>query len=137
MDDGPDGIVSSQPKVMVRRLIDEVVNGGNLDLIDELFASELAPTARQWFGSFRSSFPDLHMEIVELISEGDRVVGRFKCSATQLGEWRGRPATGRRFEDVDEVYIFKVENGRFVDAWGLEDNLSRMRQLGLSIEDVE
>jgi predicted ester cyclase len=122
---------------MVRRLIDEVVNGGDLDVIEEVFAPELASAARQWFGSFRSSFPDLHMEIVDLISEGDRIAGRFKCSATQLGEWRGRPTTGRHFEDVDEVYIFRVANGRFVDAWGLEDNLSRMRQLGLSIEDNE
>jgi predicted ester cyclase len=126
--------VTAQNKELVHRLIAEVVNGGNLDLVDELFAPELATAARQWFGSFRSSFPDLRMEIVDLIAEEDRIAGRFKCSATQLGEWRGRPATGKRFEDVDEVYIFRVQEGRFVEAWGLEDNLSRMRQLGISIE---
>jgi predicted ester cyclase len=41
------------------------------------------------------------------------------------------PATGRRFENVDEVYIFHVRNGKLVSAFGVEDNLSRMRQLGI------
>jgi predicted ester cyclase len=127
-------VTTVDAKQLVHRLIDEVVNGGNLALIDQLFAPALARAAREWFGSFRTSFPDLHMEIVELISEGDRVVGRFKCSATHLGEWRGRPPTGKRFEDVDEVYWFEVRNGRFVDAWGLEDNLSRLHQLGFMAE---
>ena len=72
------------------------------------------------------------MEIVELIAEGENVVGRFRCSATNLGPWRGRPPTGRRFERVDEVYIYRVRDGRITEAWGIEDNRSRERQLGLS-----
>jgi predicted ester cyclase len=71
------------------------------------------------------------MEIVELIAEGETVVGHFKCSGTHEGEWRGVPATGRRFEQVDEVYIFKVRDGRLVSALGVEDNLSRLSQLGI------
>ena len=43
----------------------------------------------------------------------------------------GVPATGRRFEDVDEIYVFRVENGKLVAAYGVEDNLSRLRQLGI------
>jgi predicted ester cyclase len=118
-------------KALLERLIGEVVNAGRTELIDELFAPELADTARSWFGAFQSSFPDLHMEIVETVEEGDRVVGRFLCSATHLGEWRGHPPTGRRFENVDEVYFFRVANGRVVEAWGIEDTLGRFRQLGL------
>ena len=73
----------------------------------------------------------MRMEIVHLVAEGDTVVGRFKCSATHTGEWRGHAATGRRFEHVDEVYFFNFEAGRIVEAWGIEDTLDRMRQLGL------
>jgi predicted ester cyclase len=70
-------------------------------------------------------------EIVELIAEGDKVVGRFTCSATHLGAWLGHAATGRRFERVDEVAIFQLRDGRIVHAWSLEDNLGRLQQRGL------
>ena len=43
---------------------------------------------------------------------------------------RVTPPTGKRME-VDEVYFLRVEDGKFVDFWGLEDDLARMRQLGL------
>jgi predicted ester cyclase len=69
---------------------------------------------------------------VELIGEDDTVVGHFRCSGTQLVEWLGVPATGRRFEDVDEIYIFHVRDVKLVSASGVEDNLTRLRQLGIS-----
>ena len=119
-------------KVTVRRLIEEVLNGGRLEVIDELYAPELAPAARRWIAPFRASFPDVHMEVVELIAEGDKVVGRFTCSATHLGEWLGHPPTGRRFERVDEVSIFRLRDGRITQVWTLEDTLGRIQQLGLA-----
>jgi predicted ester cyclase len=67
---------------------------------------------------------------VDLVAEEDKVVGRFKCSGTHRGEMMGIAPTGRRME-VDEVYFLRVENGKFVEFWGLEDNLTRMRHLGL------
>jgi predicted ester cyclase len=121
-------------KAVVGRLVDEVLNGGHLELIDELYAPELAGVAKRWIGPFRASFPDIHMEIVELVAEGDKVVGRFACSATHLGAWLGHPPTGRRFARVDEVAIFRFRDGRIVHAWSLEDTLERLRQLGLSSE---
>ena len=74
--------MSEANKMVVRRLIDEVLNGGHLELIDELYAPELAEGAKRWIAPFRASFPDVQMELVELIAEGDAVVGRFTCSAT-------------------------------------------------------
>ena len=121
----------TEPKAVVRRLIEDVINAGRLDLIDELYAPEMAAAARRWIAPFRESFPDVRMEIVELIAEGERVVGRFRCSATHLGPWRGTPPTGRRFERVDEVSIYRVRDGLITEAWSLEDNRSRERQLGL------
>ena len=124
--------VTEANKAVVRRLVAEVLNGGRLEVIDELYAPELAAATRRWIAPFRASFPDVHMEVVELIAEGDRVVGRFTCSATHLGPWLGQEPTGRRFERVDEVAIFRFRDGRIVDAWSLEDTLGRLRQLGLA-----
>jgi predicted ester cyclase len=118
-------------KETVRRFVDEAVNGGNEGLIDQLFVPELAASARDWFGSFRRSFPDMHMELTELIAEGDTVVGRLSCSATHSGEWRGHAPTGRRFEKVDEVYFFTFAGDRISSFWGIEDTLDRYSQLGL------
>jgi predicted ester cyclase len=118
-------------KQVVRRLIDEVLNQGNLGVIDELYTTRLARGARRWISPFRTSFPDVQMEIVDLIAEGDKVVGRFTCSGTHLGEWLGQAPTGRRFEGIDEVYIFRISEGKIAHAWGIEDTLKRLEQLGL------
>ena len=130
----------SQPeqasKAVVRRLITEVLNGGRLEAIDELYTPELAAAARRWITPFRASFPDVHMEIVELIAEGDTVVGRFTCSATHTGPWLGHPPTGRRFENIDEVYFFRLAAGRITEMWGVEDTAERLRQLGLTPTDA-
>ncbi|HEU4514939.1 MAG TPA: ester cyclase [Nocardioidaceae bacterium] len=121
----------SDPKEVVRRLVHEVMNQGDLAAIDELYAPRLAPTARQWVGPFLASFSDVRMRIVELVAEGETVVGRFACSGTHSGAWLGHPATGRRFVNVAEVYFFHVAGGRITRAWGLEDTADRLRQLGL------
>jgi predicted ester cyclase len=72
------------------------------------------------------------MEVVDAIADADKVVAHFKCSGTHQGEWRGHPATGRRFEGIDELYIFRVEHAKLDSALAVvEDNLGRMRQLGL------
>ena len=116
-------------KRLVARAIAEVINEGNLDAVDELYAPEIAAVARAWVAPFREAFPDVRMDTIALVGEGDTVVGEFRCSGTQTGPWIGRPATGRSFRDVREVYWFTVRGGRIVDWWGLEDNDDRRRQL--------
>lgn len=118
-------------KELVRRLVQDGVLARNPDVLDEIAAGEFAQAAQRWVRPFHSAFPDFQMEIVELIAEGDKVVAHFRCSGTHSGEWLGVPATGRRFERVDELYIFEVCEGRLVSALGVEDNLSRLRQLGI------
>jgi predicted ester cyclase len=120
-------------KELIRRLIEEVVNARDPTAIDELADGEFAATARRWIGPFRDAFPDFRMEVVELVAEGDKVVAHFRCSGTHRGEWRGVEPTGRRFENVDEIYIFEVRDGRLTSALGLEDNLKRTRQLGIEL----
>jgi len=121
--------VSEANKAIVRKLM-EAINEGNLDVVDTLFTPELAEPMKRSFIAFRSAFPDWRMEIAEMVAEGNMVVGRLRCSGTNQGEFKGVPPTGKRME-VDEVYFLRVENGKFVDFWGLEDDLARMRQLGL------
>jgi ketosteroid isomerase-like protein len=116
---------------LVRRLV-EIVNERDLDALEEVASGPIAEQARGWIGPFRDSFPDFRMELIDVIAERDKVVGYFKCSGTHEGEWRGVPPTGRRFENVDEIYIFRVEDGKLSSAIAVvEDNLTRLRQLGI------
>jgi predicted ester cyclase len=122
--------VSEENKAMVQRLV-EGINAGDIEgTVDELFAPRAARRVKRLFTEFYTAFPDWREEIVELVAEGNTVVGRFRCSGTHLGKFLGEPPTGKYME-VDEVFFLRVEEGKFVDFWGLEDSLGRMRQLGL------
>jgi predicted ester cyclase len=122
--------MSEGNKAMVRRMV-EGINAGDIEgTVEELFAPRAARLVKRLFMEFYTAFPDWHEEIVELVAEGNTVAGRFRCSGTHRGEFLGEPPTGKRME-VDEVFFLRVEDGKFVDFWGLEDSMGRMRQLGL------
>ena len=123
--------MQEQNKATIHRLVGEVMNQGNLAVVDELYAPTIAADTKRWIAPFQTSFPDMHMEIVELIAEGDRVAARFTCSGTHTGEWLGHAPTGNRFDLIDEVTFFRFEQGRIADSWTLEDTLTRLQQLGL------
>jgi predicted ester cyclase len=116
-------------KALVRRLVEDVVNERDEGALEEVATGELAAAARTWIGPFREAFPDFRMDIVRLVAEGDTVVAHFKCSGTHRGPWRGREPTGRSFTAIDEIYVFEVVDGRLAAATGVEDNLTRMKQL--------
>jgi predicted ester cyclase len=116
-------VTTTENKELVRRLVEDAINGQNLDAVDELADGELAVAAKRWIGPFRSSFPDFTMKIVDLVAEGDTVVGHFQCSGTHRGEWNGIQPTGKRFQAVDEIYIFRVRDGKLVAFVAVEDNL--------------
>ena len=121
------------PRVLViTRLIEEVLGGGQLDVLDRVYVPRMVPVARRWIEPFLISFPDARMQVHQLVDGGDTIVVRFRCSGTHLGPWHGYEPTGRRFENIDEVYFFTFQDDLIAKAWGIEDNLERFRQLGLS-----
>jgi predicted ester cyclase len=125
----------TQRKRTVRRWVDAAVNSGDINVAVALCTDRGGRRTRAWVPSFRAAFPYVQMQEVELIAEGSTVVGRYLCSGTHRGEWRGRPPTGRRFEKVDEVYFFRFADELIDDFWGLEDSASRLRQLGIGLDE--
>ncbi len=122
--------MSEENKAMVRRMV-EGINAGDIEgTVDELFAPRAARRVKRLFTEFYTAFPDWREEVVELVAEENAVAGRFKCSGTHRGEFLGEAPTERRME-VEEVFFLRVEDGKFVGFWALEDSLGRMRQLGL------
>ena len=79
---------------------------------------------------WRFAFPDLRMELLDLVSDEDVVAARVRYSGTQQGEWFGIPPTGKSVS-VDEMMFFRFENNRLVEAWEVDDQLSMRTQLGV------
>ena len=66
----------------------------------------------------RPALPDLHVEIHDQIAEGDRVTTRKTLHGTHRGEFFGIAATNRRIS-IDVIDIVRLENGRYVEHWGV------------------
>jgi predicted ester cyclase len=118
----------TERKALVRRLVDEVMNGNDLEVLDQLCSAQLAPKLRTAFTLFRGAFPDWHQELIELLAEDATVVARFRCTGTHRGAWQGLEPTGRTMR-IDEVYFFRFVDDRIAGMWALEDTWTRMRQL--------
>jgi predicted ester cyclase len=118
----------TDPKTLVRQLVDDVINADNPDALDAIATPALARTLRRAFDQFRAAFPDWHQEIVELVAEDDTVVARFRCTGTHQGPWQGLQPTGR-IMNIDEVYFFHIVDNRLARVWGLEDTWTRHQQL--------
>lgn len=113
---------------LVTDLVEQVMNGNDLDRLDQFCTPQLAPKLRTAFTQFRAAFPDWHQEVIETVSNGNTVVARMRCTGTHHGDWQGLSPTGRSMR-VDEVHFFRIDHDRVAGVWGLEDTWSRMRQL--------
>jgi steroid delta-isomerase-like uncharacterized protein len=129
-------------EAVVRRFLDQVVNGGRLDLVSELWAEDLA-----WYGgslgeihgidNYRSmlsadaavGFTGMHLTVHELISQDEKVVVRFTNSGTHTGTFRGIPASGKHAEWLG-IGIYTLRDGKIAEAWFGEDILGMLQQLG-------
>ena len=116
-------------KVLVRSYYDRVINGRDLDAVGEFFTDErLVEGVRRGCFSYLQAFPDLHVSVDDLISEGDRVFCRSTMTGTHDGEYKGIPATGRHIA-AESAEVFRIADGKFVGYWCLANVAGLMRQL--------
>ncbi|GAB3904556.1 hypothetical protein GCM10029964_098490 [Kibdelosporangium lantanae] len=81
------------------------------------------------FTRLRTAFPDLRVAVEDVIAEGDKVVCRNRVTGTHLGEYMGRPATGRTVS-YEEIFVVRFADGLIAETWGVVDVLTQLRQLG-------
>ena len=131
--------MASNSETILRRLYDEVINGGQFDAIDELLAADYVehpeevrgPAAfKERMKMFRQAFPDLHVSLDEVLVEGERASTRTTIRGTHTGALMGIPATGRSVE-ILAVDMAHFRGGRAVERWGGLDMFSLMQQLGV------
>jgi steroid delta-isomerase-like uncharacterized protein len=84
---------------------------------------------RQFVLELRRAFPDLVLEVKDLVAEGDRVVARVEGRGTHEGEFLGVPATGRATVGRS-IDIFRIEGGQLAEHWDVLDVYGLLAQLG-------
>jgi steroid delta-isomerase-like uncharacterized protein len=133
-------------KAMVRRVIDELINKGNLEVADEVMAPNYVyhfpmyevkgPQGfKDLIGMMRNAFPDLNGTIDELIAEGETVAARFTLRGTFKGEMMGIAPTGKKLVFPEAVFV-RFENGKEVEATPYANMLSFNEQLGITPPEV-
>ncbi len=134
--------MSEDNKALVQRFIEEVWNGHNYAMIDEIFAADHVnhdpadpnaaggpQGAREFVETLHAAFPDAKITIDDIIAEGDRVVIRWHSSGTHEGELMGIPASGK-VAHTTGIGIDRIVDGRIVESWTNWDTLGMLAQIG-------
>lgn len=133
---------AEENKEIVRQVINEVVNKGDLSLADKVLAKNYVyhfPTHdihgpegfKEFVTTMRTAFPDLHVTIEEIMAEGEKVAARVIMRGTFKGELMGIAPTGKKLEFQEAVFV-RFENGREVEAKAYGNMKSFNEQLGIS-----
>jgi steroid delta-isomerase-like uncharacterized protein len=135
--------MSDENKQAARRIFSEVWNEGTIAILEELVAPDVVdhnPVApnlppglqgfRAVFMTFLSAFPDLHMTVEDMISDGDKVVVRWTASGSQQGPLMGIPPTSKTIH-VSGIEIYRFAGGKIADHWGNFDMLGLLQQIGV------
>jgi steroid delta-isomerase-like uncharacterized protein len=104
------------------------------DFVEHQGAPGFPPTKEgtlDYFQTLLAAFPDMRMNVVDLIAGGDKTVARVEVTGTHKGEFIGLPPTGTRV-DVQLIDIMRFDSaGLISEHWGVADMLSLMQQLGV------
>jgi steroid delta-isomerase-like uncharacterized protein len=128
-------------KILARRVFEEVLNGRNLDLLDELAVPDYVehnPLPGQGTGidGIRDRYTmlfnafDFRFTVEDVIAEVDKVVLRWTHTGTHVGAFLGMPSTGRNYRTTG-IEIWRVENGKLAEHWDVVDVFGQLMQLGL------
>lgn len=134
-------------KEVIRRYWDGKWNERRPEILDELQTQDVLyhgtsmtmdgiEEYKQVYQVFLSAFHDTHIEVEELIAEGDKVMSRVSLSGIHGGELEGMPPTGKPFT-VRAFTVFRLVDGRIAEEWEILNELGLMQQLGLELRPVE
>jgi len=130
---------------LFKRYFDECANGGNLDLVDEIYAADYQhhdpanPDPRPMVGpqavrdhliSLKGGFPDLVFDVEDMISDGDQIIVRWTARGTNTGDYFGMPPTGKSIE-ITGMNTWRTRDGQAVEGWVNRDDMGLLQQLGV------
>lgn len=130
-------------KRIARQFYERVINKADFVLGSQILASNFwdhgdppdTPKGieglRQFLTMLATAFPDIRVEIEDMIADGDRVAVRLKVSGTHKGMLLGKiPPSGSHAVWTGMDFL-RISEGKIVERWGVRDLLGLMKQLGV------
>lgn len=130
-------------KQLYRRFIDEVMVGGNLEVIDDLVGEKFVeheeglpglPEGREGLRATMQAmlegFSDIGVSIEDMVEDGDTIWARLRLRGTHTGDFMGVPATGKPFE-IGAIDVVRFQDGKAVEHWGVTDLAALLMQIGV------
>jgi len=139
--------VEEQNKEIARKFV-EALDKRNFDIHEVLLSDDyvchfagnpeplLREAQKQFIQVYYEAFPDNTHSIEDMIAKDDKVILRQINRATHDKEFEGLPPSGKQFE-YDGIWIFRIDEGKIVESWGVEDYLSFWMQLGMELKPKE
>ena len=124
--------MSDDNKATVLRFYEEVVQKGNIGVLDEVAAPHIVDRSpgpgqapgiegvRQFFTAMFAAVTGRRVTVEQIVAEGDMVAAHISIRGRHTGELAGMPPSGK--EVVIRISdIIRFENGKVVERWGVED----------------
>jgi steroid delta-isomerase-like uncharacterized protein len=133
---------TTEAETLVRHMYEPLATGDTAR-VDQALAPDweavpplqAGPGAAGWKATvahLRSVFTELTITIEDVVVSGDLVAVRSVSRGVHTGELLGVPGTGRRVE-IRAADFHRIEDGRIVRTWHLEDYFGVATQLGLKV----
>ena len=130
--------MSSQNKALVRSIVEEVWNRGNLNIIEKRFSRDYVghslreiegPQGAKGFASeILRAFSNYSHTIEDEICEGDRVVHRWTAMGIHEAEFQGIPPSGEQVT-ISGISVYRLANGKIIEGWTTVDMLGLLQQI--------
>ena len=128
-------------KETLKRMFEEIINQGRLEVADELFADDFVDhgpmgdvNGREAFkglvAQWRAAVPDVHCTVENVIVDGDDAAWLVRTTGTHTGDGLGFPATGKHIETVS-ANIGHFRDGRAAEHWSEQGMLPMLMQIGI------
>jgi steroid delta-isomerase-like uncharacterized protein len=84
---------------------------------------------RRFYDPLRSAFPDIHLEVEDVLLDGRQTAARILATGTHTGDGLGIPPTGRPVRASGIIIMRWDDTGRIVEGWNEFDAAGMQRQL--------
>jgi predicted ester cyclase len=96
------------------------------------YSSRIRPGVRglrEHYTSLLKGFPDLHVEVDDIMTEGEKVAHRFTFYGTHRGEFLGLTPTGKSISS-DGIQMNLFSGGKCTEVWSVHDSYRFLSQIG-------